>query len=130
MTRILVVDDEPDVIESVRLGFELQWREIDVLGAASGEAALDLVEREHPDLVLLDIGLPDIDGYELATRIRGLPEGASIRLLAVTGYGQPVDQERSRRAGFAAHLVKPVETRRLLAHIARSSPPGAAQPRG
>ena len=61
--QILVVDDEPDVVESVRLGFTLQWREVDVLGAGDGEAALDMVEREHPDIVLLDVGLPGIDGY-------------------------------------------------------------------
>src|SRR6185295_16209865 len=56
--KILVVDDEPDVVESVRLGFTLQWRDVDVLGAGEGEAALDVVEREHPDIVLLDVGLP------------------------------------------------------------------------
>jgi DNA-binding response OmpR family regulator len=56
--RILVVDDEPDVVESVRLGFTLQWREIEVLGAGTGEAALDLVEHGQPDIVLLDVGLP------------------------------------------------------------------------
>jgi DNA-binding response OmpR family regulator len=55
--RVLVVDDEPDVVESIRLGFTLQWREVDVLGAADGETALDLVEQEHPDVVLLDVGL-------------------------------------------------------------------------
>ncbi len=58
--KILVVDDEPDVVESVRLGFTLQWRDVDVLGAGEGEAALDIVEREHPDIVLLDVGLPDL----------------------------------------------------------------------
>jgi two-component system response regulator VicR len=68
--KILVVDDEPDVVESVRIGFALHWREIDVIGAGTGEAALDAVEAEHPDIVLLDIGLPDIDGFEVVTRIR------------------------------------------------------------
>ena len=68
--KILVVDDEPDVVESVRLGFELQWREIDVLGAGTGEAALDRVEQDRPDIVLLDIGLPDIDGFEVLRRVR------------------------------------------------------------
>ena len=70
--RILVVDDEPDVVESVRLGFTLQWREVDVLGAGTGDAALDVVEREHPDIVLLDIGLP---GHR---RVRGPPPDPGV----------------------------------------------------
>ena len=65
--KILVVDDEPDVVESVRLGFTLQWRDVDVLGAGEGEAALDIVEREHPDIVLLDVGPPR------HRRLRGAP---------------------------------------------------------
>ena len=72
--KILVVDDEPDVVESVRLGFTLQWRDVDVLGAGEGEAALDIVEREHPDIVLLDIGLPGIDGYEVLRQIRAFSD--------------------------------------------------------
>ncbi len=70
--RILVVDDEPDVVESVRLGFMLQWRDVDVLGAGEGEAALDIVERERPDIVLLDVGLPGIDGYRGASADSGV----------------------------------------------------------
>ena len=61
--RILVVDDEPDVVESVQLGFALQWREVEVTGAGTGEAALDLVETTHPDIILLDVGLPDMDWF-------------------------------------------------------------------
>ena len=78
--RILVVDDEPDLIESVRLGFTLQWREIDVLGAATGEAGLDAVEHEHPDIVLLDIGLPDIDGFEVLRQIRAFSDVPVVML--------------------------------------------------
>ncbi len=69
--RILVVDDEPDVVESVRLGFTLQWREIDVLGASNGDEALDTVERERPDIVLLDVGLPGLNGFEVLRRDSG-----------------------------------------------------------
>lgn len=80
--RILVADDAPDVIESVRLGFTLQWREVEVLGAAVGEQALDLVEKERPDLVLLDIGLPDIDGYEVLRQIRAFSDVPVVMLTA------------------------------------------------
>jgi PAS domain S-box-containing protein len=126
--RILIVDDNDDA--RILLADMLTMLGHEVRAAPDGRSALEQLESFHPHVALLDIGLPDIDGYELATRIRSLPDGASIRLLAVTGYGQPVDQERSRRAGFAAHLVKPVETKRLLAHIARSTPSAAAQPSG
>ena len=68
--KILVVDDAPEVVESVRLGFTLQWREVGVLGAGDGESALDLFERETPDLVLLDIGLLDQDGFKVLEQIR------------------------------------------------------------
>ena len=71
--KILVVDDAPEVLESVRLGFLLQWREVDVVGAGEGEQALDLVEREAPDLVLLDIGLPGLNGFESARQLREEP---------------------------------------------------------
>ena len=80
--KILVVDDEPDVVESVRLGFTLQWRDVDVLGAGEGEAALDIVEREHPDIVLLDIGLPGIDGYEVLRQIRAFSDVPVVMLTA------------------------------------------------
>ena len=72
--RILVVDDEPDVVESVRLGFTLQWREVEVIGAGSAELALDAVEHEHPDIVLLDVGLTARD--DAMDKVKGLELGA------------------------------------------------------
>ena len=80
--KILVIDDEPDVIESVRLGFTLQWREIDVIGATAGEPGLDVVESDRPDLVLLDVGLPDIDGFEVLRQIRAFSDVPVIMLTA------------------------------------------------
>jgi two-component system KDP operon response regulator KdpE len=71
--KILIVDDEPDVVESVRLGFTLQWRDVDVIETGEGERAIDLVEEESPDLVLLDVGLPDLDGYRVLERIASSP---------------------------------------------------------
>jgi CheY-like chemotaxis protein len=71
-----------------------------------------------PDVVLLDIGLPDTDGYEVARRLRGLPGCTAITLVALTGYGQPEDRERALAAGFEAHLVKPVDLAALAQMLA------------
>ena len=114
MTRILVVDDEPDVIESVRLGFELQWREIDVLGAASGEAALDAVEQEHPDLVLLDIGLPDIDGYEVIRRLR---EFSDVPVVMLTARDDAMDKVKGLELGADDYITKPFNHLELMARV-------------
>jgi CheY-like chemotaxis protein len=72
----------------------------------------------EPDLALVDIGLPGIDGYEVARRLREHPAGRRLRLVALTGYGLPEDRERSRRAGFDLHLVKPVDPARLAELLA------------
>jgi hypothetical protein len=76
-----------------------------------------LAAREKPTVALLDIGLPVMDGYELARRLRELPGLEQLRLIALTGYGQPSDRERSRAAGFDEHLVKPVRVERVQAAI-------------
>ncbi|MDI1446394.1 ATP-binding protein [Polyangium sp. 6x1] len=109
--RILVVDDNEDaavlLAESLgSLGHETQV-------ASDGPSALRLAEKFRPDIALLDIGLPVMDGYELAHRLRERPELERLRLIAVTGYGQESDRSLSRKAGFDAHLVKPVQFDRL-----------------
>jgi CheY-like chemotaxis protein len=81
--------------------------------AHNGKTALDAAAAFHPEVALLDIGLPVMDGYELASRLRTLPGGGDIRLVAVTGYGQKKDRTASKAAGFSEHLVKPVDVRRL-----------------
>jgi CheY-like chemotaxis protein len=114
--RVLVVDDNEDGAES--LAHSLQSMGHRVLVAHDGRAALDAAATFHPDVALLDIGLPVMDGYELASRIRDQPGGRSIYLVAVTGYGQKGDRAASRAAGFAAHVVKPVDLERLREIIA------------
>ena len=88
-------------------------------------AALDVAARFTPEVAILDIGLPVIDGYELATRLLALPEAAACRLIALTGYGQEHDRRRSLEAGFYEHLVKPVDVDRLvrLVEAVRTAPP-------
>jgi CheY-like chemotaxis protein len=118
--RILIVDDNADAAESIAELLELSGNEIRI--AHDGPEALRIVRGLAPDVCLVDIGLPVMDGYELARRLREskqLAEGA--RLIAVTGYGQDADRERSRRAGFDAHLVKPVDLDLLARAIAEAS---------
>jgi signal transduction histidine kinase/DNA-binding response OmpR family regulator len=113
--KILVVDDNQDVAQTLAELLEhLGYR---VWVAHDGPSALRLPSDFIPDLALLDIGLPVMDGYEVARRIRERRELRDVRLVAVSGYGQEADRDRSRQAGFAAHLVKPVDPDRLQAVI-------------
>jgi CheY-like chemotaxis protein len=105
--RILVVDDNEDA--AVMLAEALQAWGHATRVAHDGPTALRMAEAFNPDIAFLDIGLPVMDGYELAGRLRTLPGLAGIRLIAVTGYGQQSDREKSGAAGFSHHLVKPVD---------------------
>jgi len=86
----------------------------DCITADSGSSGLALINEQHPDVALIDLGLPEIDGLELARRIRNNPEHANIFLIALTGYGQLEDRENAKRAGFDHHLVKPVDSEKLI----------------
>lgn len=112
--RILVVDDAPDVIESVRLGFTLQWREVEVLGADAGERGLDLVEHERPDLVLLDVGLPDIDGYEVLRQIRAFSD---VPVVMLTARDDTLDLVKGLELGADDYVTKPFNHLELLARV-------------
>jgi signal transduction histidine kinase/ActR/RegA family two-component response regulator len=109
--RILLADDNGDVLESLALLLEVQGHE--VYTAANGALALEHARQHHPDMALLDIGMPVMDGYEVARRIRAQPWGARILLVAVTGWGQDADRRRSDEAGFDSHLVKPLDLGQL-----------------
>lgn len=102
--RILVVDDEPDVVESVRRGFTLQWREVDVLGANAGEAALDIVEHEQRDIVLLDVGLPGIDGYEVLRQIRAFSD---VPVVMLTARDDAMNKVKGLELGADDYVTKP-----------------------
>jgi CheY-like chemotaxis protein/anti-sigma regulatory factor (Ser/Thr protein kinase) len=107
--RVLVVEDNDDAREMLRNLLRLLGHEVHE--ARDGASGVDEARRLRPDVALIDIGLPGIDGYEVARRIRADVPGA--RLVAVTGYGQPEDRERTRAAGFDVHLVKPVDPDQL-----------------
>jgi CheY-like chemotaxis protein len=116
--RALVVDDNQDAAESLAMLLSLDGHEVQAV--FSPEQALECVSTFHPEVVLLDIGLPGMDGYEVARRVRAMPEGGQIRLIALTGYGQTEDRRRALAAGFNDHLVKPVEPARLAQSLARN----------
>ena len=105
--RVLVVDDNADAAESLGLLLSLLGHEVQTAG--DGHAALQLAERFAPQLVLLDIGLPGLNGYEVARAIRGAPWGQAMQLVAVTGWGQDRDRQAALEAGFDRHLTKPVQ---------------------
>jgi len=104
--RLLVVDDNKDAAESMSMLLEMWGHE--VAFAYDGPSALETAEQWQPEAVFLDIGLPGMDGYEVAERLRELPQAKDAVLIAITGYGQEDDRARSRRAGIDHHLVKPV----------------------
>ena len=113
---VLVVDDNHDVAESTAVLLRLVGCEVHL--AHDGEEALRLVPRVHPDAVLLDIGLPRMNGYEVAERIRSDPENRDMLIVAVSGYGQQEHRLRSKQAGFDQHVVKPIEPMALSSLLA------------
>ncbi len=115
--RILIADDNNDALESLATLLELSGHE--VFTATNGGTALQSAERHLPEVVLLDIGMPMLDGYEVAKRIRAQPWGQRITLVALTGWGQDSDRRRSREAGFDSHLVKPLDLETLTDLLAR-----------
>jgi CheY-like chemotaxis protein len=125
--RILLVDDNVDGARSLALLLRKEGHEIEV--AHDGPAALDAAVRFRPEVVLLDIGLPKgMDGYEVARRLRQVPGLKDVLLVALTGFGQDEDRQRSSEAGFQVHLVKPLDPavlRELLlrARTATEEPP-------
>jgi CheY-like chemotaxis protein len=121
---VLVVDDNADALELLAETLEVVGYR--TLRATDGPAALALVAKARPAIALLDIGLPAMDGYELARRLHATPGLEQLKLIAVTGYGQPSDRERSAAAGFAEHLVKPVSLPTVQAAIERLRPRATA----
>lgn len=109
--RVLLVDDNDDAREL--LAGLLALKGYPVAAAADALDAIALAVRFRPDVVVLDLGLPEVDGWELARRLRRLDGLAQVRIIALTGYGTELDRERSREAGIDVHLLKPVEVSRL-----------------
>ena len=115
--RILLADDNADALESLATVLRLHGHE--VFSAPNGAIALETAARHLPEVALLDIGMPLIDGYEVARRIRAQEWGKGVTLVAVTGWGQESDRVRSQEAGFDTHLVKPLDLDKLTALLAQ-----------
>jgi DNA-binding response OmpR family regulator len=113
--KILVVDDNVDAADM--LGLVLNQAGYEVCIAFDGKGALEVAREKAPEMAILDIGLPEMSGYELAPLLRA--SIGQVPLIALSGYGQESDRERSRQAGFDAHLVKPVSPSELEATIQR-----------
>ncbi|HEX3842977.1 MAG TPA: response regulator [Steroidobacteraceae bacterium] len=124
--RILIADDNNDALESLATLLQLSGHE--VFTATNGGTALQSAERHLPEVALLDIGMPLLDGYEVAKRIRSQPWGERITLVALTGWGQDSDRRRSREAGFDSHLVKPLDLDTLTDLLARLPSAAARRP--
>ena len=111
--RIVVADDNPDSAHSLALLVEALGHEAKI--AHNGVQALGIAHEFRPHVAMLDIGMPGLDGHDLARRIRAEPWGNDVVLVAVSGWGEPEDKELSREAGFNLHLAKPVELQTLEA---------------
>ena len=113
--RIVIIEDNADFREGLRLLLESWGHRVEE--AASGAEGVDVVRRARPEIVLVDLGLPGIDGYAVARAVRSAPGGDAILLVAITGYGRGSDRRRATEAGFDAHLTKPVSPRELASTL-------------
>jgi CheY-like chemotaxis protein len=113
--RVLVVDDNDDGAESLMMLLEFAGHTVEK--ASSGPEALAAAERFVPHVILLDIGLPGMNGYEVCKRLRRQSSGKTMVVVALTGWGQDEDRERSREAGFDKHMTKPVDHDALLVFL-------------
>src|SRR6478672_775393 len=112
--KILLVDDAPQVVESLTLAFQLQWSDVEIVSTGEGETAIELVETERPDVVLLDVGLPDIDGYKVLQAIRDFSDTPVIML---TARDETMDKVKGLELGADDYITKPFDHLELLARI-------------
>lgn len=109
--KILLVDDNLDLVHSMAILLRLEGHHVDI--ATQGIEAVAMARLLRPEIILLDIGLPRMNGYEVARELRGMPELCGVRLYAVTGYGTAADRERALAAGFDGHFSKPIDHEQL-----------------
>ncbi|HLA74086.1 MAG TPA: PAS domain S-box protein [Steroidobacteraceae bacterium] len=118
--RVLIADDNRDAATSLAMLLELEGHDVTVVH--DGRQALQNIQNHNPDVAMLDIGMPEIDGYEVARRARQQPSGRSVMLIAVTGWGQEADRARAMEAGFDLHFTKPVEPETLINLLRTGAP--------
>jgi DNA-binding response OmpR family regulator len=110
--KVLVIDDDPDVVEVVSLCFEMRWPNAEVVSAADGETGLEAAEKENPDIIILDIGLPDMDGFEVCRRIRHYSD---VPIVMLTVRDQATDKVKGLELGADDYITKPFSHIELLA---------------
>jgi two-component system CheB/CheR fusion protein len=118
--RIVLVEDQPDAREMMRALLELKGHT--VVDVGDPREAIETIAREHPDVAVVDIGLPELSGYDVARAVRAGPAGDQVFMVALTGYGSQADVRAAEEAGFDAHLTKPAEPERLFQLLARRTP--------
>src|SRR3972149_5912682 len=118
--KVLVVDDDPDVIDVLTLCCGLRWPEADVLAARDADEALKLIEDESPDLILLDIVLPGMDGFQICQEVRGFSD---VPIVILTARDTEVDKVRGLEMGADDYITKPFSHLELLARVLPSPPP-------
>ena len=111
--KVLIVEDNRDARTTMRMLLSLGFGH-HVYEAPDGASGVRLALEVKPDIALVDVGLPDVDGHEVARRIRAVLDARAIMLIALTGYGSPEDQRLAQQAGFDVHLVKPVDSAKLV----------------
>jgi len=118
--RVVVADDNKDAADALAMLLELSGHEVRV--AHGGRAALSMAQTFRPDVAILDIGMPDLNGYDVASQLRREPWGGAIVLIALTGWGRDGDRQRAAAAGFDQHMTKPVNPEKLEAYLAQCRP--------
>ena len=120
--RVLVVDDEPNIVMSLRFLMEREGFEVEV--APTGEAALRALDRGPVDLVLLDVMMPALDGFEVCQRIRSNPAWSDTRIIMLTAKGREIERDKGLALGADAYVTKPFSTRELVARVKQMLGPG------
>lgn len=120
--RILVVDDFPDAANVACMLLKILGHE--VVAAYNGQGCLDALDTFDPDILILDIGLPDLSGYEVVRKIRQHPIHHELYVAAITGWGQPEDRVKALAAGFDLHVLKPVDADKIMAIISAAEGSG------
>jgi CheY-like chemotaxis protein len=115
MTRVLLVEDSPDILYVLQV--ELEWLGYEVDAATDAATAIDAAVRVRPDIIISDLGMPDVDGFEFIRRVREIPSLATVPAIALTGTTSDSSVQQALASGFTAHLVKPVEVADLAAKI-------------
>ncbi len=112
--KLMIVDDNADLVQALSLGLQLQWQDCRVVTAKDGEEALSVFYQESPDIILLDVNMPKMDGFEVCRQLKSQPPTADIKVVMLTARGADTDRQQARQAGADDYFVKPFSPIQLL----------------